>query len=69
MLVTFKHNMLSFFRIILTFPGLLDTRFTKWCFKFMLWDVALVRSSMEGEFSGSVWDRCQPSIVRNLGGY
>ena len=36
-----------------------------YCFGLAIRDVALVPSSVEDEFSVNVWNRCQPSIVRN----
>ena len=35
-------------------------------FELILRDAALVRPSMGEEVSPIVWDRCQPSILRNL---
>ena len=39
------------------------------CFELLLRDAAQVRSPVGDEFSASVWDRCQPCIVRNLSSY
>ena len=45
-----------------------SARFKTNCFKFILWDSVLVQPPVE-EFSASVWNLCQPSIVTNLGNY
>ena len=42
-------------------------KFTAFCFELQLGEAALVRSSVGKEFSVSVWNLCQPSIVINFG--
>ena len=41
------------------------TKFNVYYFVFVLWGVVLVCFPMGEEFSASVWDQCQPSIMKN----
>ena len=57
-------------------PNILKTESRPWptglrrtAFKLIQHVAALVRSPVVRDFSTSVWDGCQPSIVRNLGSY
>ena len=47
--------------------GPVITRFKVHFDELLICDVALVRSQVREDFSVSVWDRFQPSIVRILG--
>ena len=52
-----------------TCTGPLLTRFKVYCFELILCDVALVRSAVCEEFSASVSDQFQPTIVNELSCY
>ena len=48
----------------------MEAQFKVYCFVLVPLDVMLVCSLVgEGGISVSVWDRCQPSIISNLGSY
>ena len=42
------------------------TQFNTQCFEIVLRDTTLVQSPVGEEFSVSLWNQCQPNIVRNF---
>ena len=50
-------------------PAPVAARFKEYYFEFVLQDAGLVTFPGEEEFSASVWNRYQPSTIRNLGNY
>ena len=51
------------------FPGPQVVRSKAYCFQLVPWEVALTRYPVWEEFSTSVWDECQHSILINIGSY
>ena len=44
-------------------------RFKAWCIESILWDAALFLSWVKDKLSFSLWDRIQPSAMKNFVSY